>query len=254
VSAGGVRRDLLVRIQLKDERGVVVGETDAISYKGLLSVAHDEGLSRIRTRLIQVPSAENKWTAIVRSKVKTRRGWFTGLGDASPESVNRSVALHTIRCAETRATARALRAAVNIGEVAVEELAGDVAIMTSAREPKPATSSTAANPSNGQAQAPADRDDSRPPQRFRGRDARPTEADPTERRAMSDEQRKLLFRLAFDGGATKETVRDRVLAALGVERLEWATRPDASRAIDLLKGELAKRASNGNGMNGHASA
>ena len=62
-----------------------------------------------------------------------------------------------------------------------------------------------------------------------------------ERRAMSDAQRKLLFRLAFDLGATKENVREHVLKALGVERLEWAEREMASGAIDKLQAEVAKR-------------
>jgi hypothetical protein len=72
---------------------------------------------------------------------------------------------------------------------------------------------------------------------------------------MSDAQKKLLFRLCFELGATRENVREHVLKALGVERLEWATRLDASRAIDALKretGDSARRtaAPNGNGRNG----
>ena len=39
-------------------------------------------------------------------------------------------------------------------------------------------------------------------------------------------QLKYLFRLAEDLGETRETARDRVLNALGVERLEPATRAD----------------------------
>lgn len=58
---------------------------------------------------------------------------------------------------------------------------------------------------------------------------------------MSDAQRKLLFRLAFDLGATKENAREHVLKALGVERLEWAEREMASGAIDKLQAEVAKR-------------
>jgi hypothetical protein len=42
-----------------------------------------------------------------------------------------------------------------------------------------------------------------------------------------------------------ESSTARVLAALGVERLEWATRPMASQAIDAMKAELQKRRSNG---------
>jgi hypothetical protein len=47
---------------------------------------------------------------------------FSGLGDASPENVGRTIAPHLIRMAETRAKARALRDAVNVGATAMEEL------------------------------------------------------------------------------------------------------------------------------------
>jgi hypothetical protein len=62
---------------------------------------------------------------------------------------------------------------------------------------------------------------------------------------MSEEQRKLCFRLAFDLGETRETARARVLKALGVERLEWATRVDGSRAIDVLKRALSAKPNGG---------
>ncbi len=81
---------------------------------------------------------------------------------------------------------------------------------------------------------------SRPPVRFRGRDTRPTEAYEGDARAMSDAQKKCLFRLAYTMG-DREGALARVTEALGVERLEWATRADASRAIDAL------RAKSGNG-------
>jgi predicted amidohydrolase YtcJ len=57
--------------------------------------------------------------------VETEKGTFTGIEDANPDNVNRKIVPHLIRRAETRAKARAMRDAVNIGVVAMEELGGE---------------------------------------------------------------------------------------------------------------------------------
>jgi hypothetical protein len=113
-------------IEVRDKAGRVVGTKEVVLYEGLLDRAHDEGLRRIWTRLLQVPDEENHMTAIVVAKVETERGIFSGLGDASPSNVDAMIAPHIIRMAETRAKARAIRDAVNIGVVALEELNGDL--------------------------------------------------------------------------------------------------------------------------------
>jgi hypothetical protein len=96
-----------------------------VLYAGLLDEAHSQGLKAIRTQLIQAPSVENSNTAICFAEVTTDRGTFTGLGDASSENVSRMIAPHLLRMAETRAKARALRDAVNVGIAALEELGDD---------------------------------------------------------------------------------------------------------------------------------
>ena len=58
--------------------------------------------------------------------MKTRRGSFTAVGDATPENVTARIAPHFIRMADTRAKARALRDALNIGAVTLEEFSGNV--------------------------------------------------------------------------------------------------------------------------------
>src|SRR4029450_7227118 len=68
------------------------------------------------------PSQENRWTAIAFAEVQVPWGVFTGLGDANEGNVGRMIASHIIRMAETRAKARALRDALNVGMVAVEEM------------------------------------------------------------------------------------------------------------------------------------
>jgi hypothetical protein len=96
-----------------------------VLYAGLLEEAHNRGLRSIETELVQVPSKENGEVAIVKAVIRTEEGKFAGIGDASPQNVNRAIAPHLIRMAETRAKARALRDAINVGVTAFEELGGE---------------------------------------------------------------------------------------------------------------------------------
>ena len=93
-----------------------------VLYAGLLEEAHARGLRSIETELLQVPAAENGEVAIARAVIRTEEGKFSGIGDASPQNVGRAIAPHIIRMAETRAKARALRDAINVGVTALEEL------------------------------------------------------------------------------------------------------------------------------------
>lgn len=103
---------------------------DFILYAGLLDLAHRKGLKGIATSIVQIPTELNGMTAIVHAVVTMdlepgkdfASGDFMGLGDANPGNVTRMMIPHLIRMAETRAKARALRDAVNIGMTAFEEL------------------------------------------------------------------------------------------------------------------------------------
>ena len=92
-----------------------------VLYAGLLAEARDQGLKAIKVELLQAPTAENGRLAVVKATVEVERGTFEGLGDASPENVAKPMLPYLIRLSETRAKARALRDAVNVGLTALEE-------------------------------------------------------------------------------------------------------------------------------------
>ena len=102
-----------------------IGDKEFILFPGLLEAAHADGLSSVKTELVQRPINETDPVAIVYAEVTTKRGTFQGIGDASPSNVGPMVKGAIIRMAETRAIARALRFATNIGMTAYEELGGD---------------------------------------------------------------------------------------------------------------------------------
>lgn len=106
-----------------------------ILFAGLLDEAHSRGLAAIDTDLIQIPEDANGQVAITKATVtiekpdqstgEVRQATFSGIGDASPQNVSRNIVPHLIRMSETRAKARALRDAVNVGATSLEELTGD---------------------------------------------------------------------------------------------------------------------------------
>lgn len=95
-------------------------------YAGLLDLAHQQGLASIETELVQVPNETNNFVAICTATVTLIKEGsekrFKGIGDASNANVSQAMRHCLIRMAETRAKARALRDAVNIGVAAFEEL------------------------------------------------------------------------------------------------------------------------------------
>ena len=107
---------------MREEYMIERGGRKFVLYAGLLEEAHARGLRSIETELLQVPQAENGEVAIARAVIRTEEGKFSGIGDASPGNVSRAIAPHIIRMAETRAKARALRDAINVGVTALEEL------------------------------------------------------------------------------------------------------------------------------------
>jgi hypothetical protein len=104
----GIPREHLVTIQGKP----------FVKVAGLLALAHSRGLQSLRTTF----TYNDAELALAECTVVFPFGTFTDVGAASTSNVNAKVKAPFRRVAATRATARALRQALNISMVAVEEL------------------------------------------------------------------------------------------------------------------------------------
>jgi hypothetical protein len=91
-----------------------------ITVQGLLHLAHQQGLLSLTEEVTHVTDSYVLATA----RAEMSDGWvFRGVGDSTPDNVGAKVKPHWHRMAGTRAKARALRDALNLGGlVAVEEL------------------------------------------------------------------------------------------------------------------------------------
>jgi len=90
-----------------------------VQYAGLLAMADERGLQKLESRF----SSVNSDLAIAEATAEFSDGKiFKECADSTPSNVNPKVKQHFPRMALTRAKARALRDALNISMVAIEEM------------------------------------------------------------------------------------------------------------------------------------
>jgi hypothetical protein len=228
----GSHASLTTKIDIHNKDQQKIGEKEVATYAGILALAHDEGLRSVRTKLVQAPTKENGSVAIVTAVVRTNKGVFTGIGDANPGNVNRKIAAHIIRMAETRAKARALRDAVNIGIVSLEEL-GELVDDELSSEPLVPPERPPARP-RPQANAPSESHSANDNGAGTPKSDLPT-CPQSAFVEMSGAQRGRLFRIAGDRGIAPDAALAWLLAQLGIKDLSALSRADASRAITRLE-------------------
>jgi hypothetical protein len=88
-------------VEVHDRAGKVVGSKEVVLYAGLFSQAHEEGLARLKTSILQIPTEENGRLAIIKAEVETSKGLFEAIGDACPENADEFLAAYLIRVAVT---------------------------------------------------------------------------------------------------------------------------------------------------------
>lgn len=91
-----------------------------IRYVGLLALAHEQGLQKLEARFVSL--TETLAVAAATATFADGRV-FTEAAESTPTNVGPQVKDHFARIALTRAKARALRDALNLGMCSVEELA-----------------------------------------------------------------------------------------------------------------------------------
>jgi hypothetical protein len=98
---------------------VTIHGKETIRYQGLLAMAHAQGLMHFGARFTEV--TEKRATAWAWAHFKDGRKFYEA-GDATSDNVQPGVRKAWMRMALTRAKARMLRDALNIGIVSTEEL------------------------------------------------------------------------------------------------------------------------------------
>jgi hypothetical protein len=223
--------NLVTTIEVKDSHGRVVDTREVVTYAGLLNRAHQEGLKKVSTELIQCPSKANEMTAICMAEVVTGKGTFRDYGDANPDNVDSMIIPHIIRMAVTRAKARAFRDAVNIGVVAIEELGHEFGNGVDNTKTRPIESSNNKPRTNGKQTSQNGSTNGRKELNPNGHTGNGlgTGNDP-----MTENQRRYLFRILAEHGVTGDVAHDYLVQTFGAGSVKEVTKKEASDLIEEL--------------------
>lgn len=111
---------------------ISIKNKDCVKADGLQALAHEKGIRKLSTRLIQLPNKDNDNTAIAETTLlgydwcpvtnQTIEVEYVAIGDANPKNCTAMVAASFIRMAETRAVSRVCKNYTNIGMLSVEEI------------------------------------------------------------------------------------------------------------------------------------
>lgn len=118
--------------EFKHKFSVPIKGKDAIKLEGLTALAHEKGMWKFETEIIQFPSDQNQWTAICKTTIggydwdpieeKVCKVEYSDIGDANAGNCGKMVAASYIRMASTRSQARALRKYTNVDMICSSEL------------------------------------------------------------------------------------------------------------------------------------
>lgn len=223
---------------MRDEFKITQRGKEYVLYAGLLDEAHNKGIKKLHTDLLQIPAPDNGNVAIVKAfVVMADDAEFSGIGDASPDTRGAGPAEKSapIRMAETRAKARALRDAINVEASSFE----DRDIEEEGESPREArgTRETQASRRSGEVRGGSSGGNqggsNANVQSLRGAGKNATAPDPNKARKS---QKDLLRQLLSETGRTVEAMEGAI--GKGIDEL---TRTEADQWIDRLTAALDKQ-------------
>ena len=235
-----------------DDRFIInIKGRDFVVYSGLLDLAHQKGLLKLNTEIIQYPTKENGNLAISRAIAELNTGeMFSDIGDAGPGNVTKEIAPHILRMSSTRAKGRVLRDLTNIGMTCLEEL-GDlkdvIGIHTakkttrrlSTKKVSPIKETKSEKPDTKKEEVTGKKVQSKPESKkssVTSIKSEPKADDSKEDNIpkMSEAQRRAVMNLSRRRGLSVEDIEKMAVETYGV-KVEYLTTSDASTFIRTLQ-------------------